>query len=126
MLRCFRKTYWQMLKGLSAPVFATVGLVVRLKGSGSLDKSWQQPEILIWAGAELTCGNLCVCFPELTPLLRMTFGGFSTRPRRSTDPDVLQRASSRARRHPGDPYLPKSLMTTTISTTDQYIELNDR
>jgi hypothetical protein len=55
--------------GLCAPVFATIGFVVRLRNSANPDKSWRQPEILLWGAAELSGGNLCVCFPELGPLL---------------------------------------------------------
>ncbi|KAF2657497.1 hypothetical protein K491DRAFT_703375 [Lophiostoma macrostomum CBS 122681] len=56
--------------GLCAPAFATVGLVVRLQRSSNKDTSWGQPSIILWGLAELTSGNLCICFPEMGPLLR--------------------------------------------------------
>ncbi|KAL1971992.1 hypothetical protein VTN31DRAFT_7211 [Thermomyces dupontii] len=55
--------------GLCAPIFSTVGFVVRLKRSGNPDTTWNQPEILLWGAAELTSGNLVFCFPELGVLL---------------------------------------------------------
>ncbi|KAI2462845.1 hypothetical protein F4781DRAFT_438050 [Annulohypoxylon bovei var. microspora] len=56
--------------GLCAPVFGVVGLIVRLKGNGNTDKSWVQPEIIMWALAETTTGVLCVSLPELGPIIR--------------------------------------------------------
>ncbi|KZZ98824.1 hypothetical protein AAL_02375 [Moelleriella libera RCEF 2490] len=56
--------------GLCAPIFATVGFIVRLRNSGNPDNTWKQPEILLWGAGELVSGNLCVCFPELAVLFR--------------------------------------------------------
>ncbi|KAI9656315.1 MAG: hypothetical protein M1821_004978 [Bathelium mastoideum] len=56
--------------GLCAPVFSVIGFIVRLKISNSPDTTWNQPMILLWALAELTTGNLCVCFPEMARLFR--------------------------------------------------------
>ncbi|KAI1760571.1 hypothetical protein GGR53DRAFT_525975 [Hypoxylon sp. FL1150] len=50
--------------GLCAPIFATIGLVVRLKGSGNPDTSWNQPKIMLCGVAELASSTLCVCLPE--------------------------------------------------------------
>ncbi|OKL57532.1 hypothetical protein UA08_07094 [Talaromyces atroroseus] len=55
--------------GLCAPVFSTIGLVVRFKISGSPDITWNQPEILLWGAAEVTSGFLIVCFPEMSFLV---------------------------------------------------------
>ncbi|KAI1073421.1 hypothetical protein F5B20DRAFT_587269 [Whalleya microplaca] len=56
--------------GLCAPVFSFVGFLVRLQGSGNPDKTWAQPNIIIWALAELATGVLCVSLPELGPLMK--------------------------------------------------------
>lgn len=32
----------------SAPVFSTIGFIVRLRISGNPDTTWNQPEILLW------------------------------------------------------------------------------
>ncbi|QKX60148.1 uncharacterized protein TRUGW13939_07291 [Talaromyces rugulosus] len=55
--------------GLCAPVFSTIGFIVRLRISGNPDTTWNQPEILLWGAAELTSGNLVVCAPEVGTLL---------------------------------------------------------
>lgn len=55
--------------GLCAPVFSTIGLVVRFKISGNSDVTWNQPEILLWGIAEVTSGFLIVCFPEMSFLI---------------------------------------------------------
>ncbi|KAF3400641.1 hypothetical protein DPV78_005880 [Talaromyces pinophilus] len=55
--------------GLCAPIFSTIGLVVRFKISGSPDITWNEPEILLWGAAEITSGFLIVCFPEMSFLI---------------------------------------------------------
>ncbi|EED12972.1 conserved hypothetical protein [Talaromyces stipitatus ATCC 10500] len=55
--------------GLCAPIFSTVGLVVRFRISGSPDITWNEPEILLWGAAEITSGFLIVCFPEMSFLI---------------------------------------------------------
>ncbi|KAI1759339.1 hypothetical protein GGR53DRAFT_523934 [Hypoxylon sp. FL1150] len=50
--------------GLCAPAFSLVGTVVRIQGSTNPDKTWVEPQIIVWGLAELTAGLLCVCFPE--------------------------------------------------------------
>ncbi|KAH9998195.1 hypothetical protein F4779DRAFT_622829 [Xylariaceae sp. FL0662B] len=52
----------------SAPAFSLVGTLVRIQGSGNPDKTWVQPDIIMWGLAELTTGVLCVSLPELGPL----------------------------------------------------------
>lgn len=37
-----------ILKITSAPVFSTIGFIVRLRISGNPDTTWNQPEILLW------------------------------------------------------------------------------
>ena len=37
-----------LLTVCSAPVFSTIGFVVRLRISGNPDTTWNQPEILLW------------------------------------------------------------------------------
>lgn len=66
----FRTALTTFLTPRSAPIFATVGFVVRLRLSSKSDTSWNQPDILLWGTAELTSGNLCVCFPEMVILFR--------------------------------------------------------
>ncbi|KAL2291504.1 hypothetical protein FJTKL_12890 [Diaporthe vaccinii] len=56
--------------GMCAPVFSFVGSIVRLRSTNNPDKTWVQPEIVMWGLAELTTGILCVSFPELGVLLR--------------------------------------------------------
>lgn len=56
--------------GMCAPAFSLVGSVVRLRGHKNPDKTWVQPQIIMWALAEITTGVLCVSFPELGLLLR--------------------------------------------------------
>ncbi|KAI1177948.1 hypothetical protein F4777DRAFT_586962 [Nemania sp. FL0916] len=116
--------------GLSGPIFATVGFVVRIQNSGNPDTSWNQPEILLWGAAELASGNLCVCFPELAVLFtkkrRQRLA--PRRPRdsqlRAWNQSAVKRGDKRSYSH----YLPKSLMSTMISAPgdDSYLELADR
>ncbi|KAI1409794.1 hypothetical protein F5Y13DRAFT_203186 [Hypoxylon sp. FL1857] len=56
--------------GLCAPVFSLIGFTVRLQGNRNPDKTWVQPNIIMWGLAEVTTGVLCVSFPELAPLLK--------------------------------------------------------
>ncbi|KAG6355006.1 hypothetical protein INS49_004087 [Diaporthe citri] len=56
--------------GMCAPAFSLVGSIVRLRSTNNPDKTWVQPEIVMWGLAELTTGILCVSFPELGVLLR--------------------------------------------------------
>ncbi|KAF2810903.1 putative integral membrane protein [Mytilinidion resinicola] len=79
--------------GLCAPIFATIGFVVRLHNSANPDTSWRQPEILLWGAAELSSGNLCVCFPELGPLLPRILRLFPHR--RRVQPSAQGKATSR-------------------------------
>ncbi|KAH9907936.1 hypothetical protein F4778DRAFT_719706 [Xylariomycetidae sp. FL2044] len=60
--------------GLTAPVFSVVGFVVRLTGKNNADKNWVQAEIMLWGLAEMSTGVLCVCFPELGTLWKMSKG----------------------------------------------------
>ncbi|OAA40700.1 hypothetical protein NOR_05788 [Metarhizium rileyi] len=113
--------------GLCAPIFATIGFVVRLRNSGNPDSSWKQPEILLWGAAELASGNLCVCFPELAVLFRKSRTRNS--PRRPTVSEIKEsQEMNRAKKPPSDPYFTKSLMSTMFSTDGdaQYIELQDQ
>ncbi|KAI0905024.1 hypothetical protein F4824DRAFT_515725 [Ustulina deusta] len=117
--------------GLSGPIFATVGFVVRIQKSGNPDSSWNQPEILLWGAAELASGNLCVCFPELAVLFSKKRRRRST-PRRPTTAQI--RAWNESVANQGNikialhHYLPKSLMSTMMDSTveDSYVELQDR
>lgn len=52
----------------SAPAFSIIGLVVRFRVSGSPDLTWNQLQISLWAGAEVSTGIICVCLPELPSL----------------------------------------------------------
>ncbi|KAF2839588.1 hypothetical protein M501DRAFT_932361 [Patellaria atrata CBS 101060] len=119
--------------GLCAPIFATIGFVVRLKNSGNPDTTYKQPEILLWGAAELTSGNLCVCFPELGALLRHP-RRHSVTPRRPTASELVgyvepAGSGDRPKRFRHDPYMTKSLTATANSTTttetSRFIELND-
>ncbi|KAG8411394.1 hypothetical protein J3458_015454 [Metarhizium acridum] len=102
--------------GLCAPIFATIGFVVRLRNSGNPDTSWKQPEILLWGAAELASGNLCVCFPELAVLFRKK-NRTRSGPRRPTDSQLKESQElNHGRRAPSDPYFTKSLMSTVFST----------
>ncbi|KAL8685188.1 MAG: hypothetical protein Q9224_005921 [Gallowayella concinna] len=56
--------------GFCAPVFSTIGFVVRLRISSSPDVTYHDPEIGLWAMAEITTGLICVCVPELAALAR--------------------------------------------------------
>ncbi|CAJ2509179.1 Uu.00g142050.m01.CDS01 [Anthostomella pinea] len=115
--------------GLCAPIFATVGFVVRLRDSGNADTSWYQPEILLWRAAELASGLLCVCFPELPVIFRKGHRKGSTPARptasalRGLRESNRRSKSSRSR----DPYFTKSLMSTMVSTNGDgpYIELQE-
>jgi hypothetical protein len=109
----------------SAPIFATIGFVVRLRNSGNPDTSWKQPEILLWGAAELTSGNLCVCFPELAVLFRKKTR-VGNRPRRPTASQIHELVAQKKK--PTDPYFTKSLMSTmfSIDGDSQYVELQDR
>ncbi|KAL8801758.1 MAG: hypothetical protein Q9182_004230 [Xanthomendoza sp. 2 TL-2023] len=56
--------------GFCAPVFSTIGFVVRLRISSSPDVTYHNPEILLWATAEISTGLICVCIPEFAALAR--------------------------------------------------------
>ena len=48
----------------SAPVFATIGFVIRLERSSNKDTSWGQPTILLWGSVSSSLSlslSLCVC-----------------------------------------------------------------
>ncbi|MCJ1268849.1 hypothetical protein MMC22_008737 [Lobaria immixta] len=51
-----------------APIFSVIGFVVRVHISASPDVTYNQPEILLWAAAELSTGIICVCLPTLAAL----------------------------------------------------------
>lgn len=115
--------------GLCAPIFATIGFVVRIRNSDNKDTTWKQPEILLWGAAELATGNLCASFPELAVLFKKRGRNRST-PRRPTDSEIRRwnesnRGDARA---PSDPYFPKSLMSTIFSVKNDgtYIELQEQ
>ncbi|KAH8702470.1 hypothetical protein BGW36DRAFT_117415 [Talaromyces proteolyticus] len=80
--------------GLCAPIFSTVGFVVRIRVSDSPDTTWNQPDILLWGCAELTSGFLVVCFPEMSFLLNRR-SRKQLYPRRPTN-SVLDGSSSAA------------------------------
>ncbi|KAI5860847.1 putative integral membrane protein [Durotheca rogersii] len=88
----------------SAPIFATIGFVVRIQRSGNPDTSWNQPEILLWGVAELASGNLCVCFPELAFVFHWKRRKGSDMPHRPTA-SVIE--SNRRTKPPSDPYFTK-------------------
>ncbi|KAF2962755.1 hypothetical protein GQX73_g10818 [Xylaria multiplex] len=116
--------------GLSGPIFATVGFVVRIQKSSNKDTSWNQPEILLWGAAELASGNLCVCFPELAVLFSKHRRQRSA-PRRPTSTQIKAWNESAANKgmKPGFyRYLPKSLMSTMVTSTgnESYFELQDQ
>ncbi|KAI1378858.1 hypothetical protein F4677DRAFT_443341 [Hypoxylon crocopeplum] len=114
--------------GLCAPIFATIGFVVRLKNSGNPDTSWKQPEILLWGAAELASGNLCVCFPELAVLLRKRNRKRPNPHRPTTSQFRRWDEPKRVSKPPSHSYLSKSLMSTGFTTNEdgQYIELQDQ
>lgn len=56
--------------GLIAPIFSIVGWVVRQRNATSLDITYNDPKILLWAAAELSSGLICVCLPTIPALLR--------------------------------------------------------
>ncbi|KAI4153634.1 MAG: hypothetical protein LQ340_002200 [Diploschistes diacapsis] len=56
--------------GLCTPAFSLMGFIVRLQGSNNPDKTWVQPDIIMWGAAELSTGVLCVSLPELGSLLK--------------------------------------------------------
>ncbi|KJZ71244.1 hypothetical protein HIM_09387 [Hirsutella minnesotensis 3608] len=120
--------------GLCAPIFATIGFVVRLRNSGNPDKTWNQPEILLWGAGELVSGNLCVCFPELFFLFRRKKHAQirQERMRRhhptASEVEAWHEANKKGPQ-PSYPYFTKSLIGTTVTctTTDQpYIELQEQ
>ncbi|XXH02572.1 Glutathione S-transferase 2 [Hypoxylon texense] len=76
--------------GLCAPMFATLGLVVRLQNSGNPDKSWNQPKIMLCGVAELASSTLCVCFPE-TAVIFCRRARMATAPRRPTNTELRDR-----------------------------------
>ncbi|EQK99831.1 hypothetical protein OCS_04461 [Ophiocordyceps sinensis CO18] len=126
--------------GLCAPIFATIGFVVRLRNSANPDKTWNQPEILLWGAGELVSGNLCVCFPELPFLFRSKKRAQIRRDRgRRRHPTASQveawhEEANKKGPQPSYPYFTKSLMGTaftgtaaTGTTVDQpYVELRDQ
>jgi hypothetical protein len=103
--------------------------VVRIQKSGNKDTSWNQPEILLWGAAELASGNLCVCFPELAVL-------FSKRRRQrpvfqrpsNTQIKAWNESAAKGMKVGLHRYLPKSLMSTMVTSTgnESYFELQDQ
>ncbi|MCJ1475671.1 hypothetical protein MMC13_004334 [Lambiella insularis] len=55
--------------GIVGPVFSIVGLTMRLKLATSMDQSYSQPLICIWATAELATGVMVICLPTLPGIL---------------------------------------------------------
>ncbi|GAB1316876.1 Rhodopsin domain-containing protein [Madurella fahalii] len=120
--------------GLCAPIFATIGFVVRLRNSGNADTTWYQPEILLWGAAELASCNLCVCFPELAFLFRrkrlaqLGPGGRGERRPTSSNMEAWHEAKPKVP-PPTYPYFTKSLMNTIVLSTKNdglYIELENQ
>ncbi|KAI0546919.1 hypothetical protein F4679DRAFT_379466 [Xylaria curta] len=115
--------------GLSGPIFATVGFVVRLQRAGNSDTTWNQPDILLWGAGEVATANLCVCFPELAVLVRKRSHLRATpqRPTNSASQEWGVPRDRRVGRSPFSRYLPKSFKSTILSTTlgDSFIELQD-
>ncbi|CAL8576539.1 hypothetical protein XPA_002415 [Xanthoria parietina] len=56
--------------GFGAPVFGIVGFAVRLKVDSSLDTTYHNTEVALWATAEMAIGLVCVCVPELPALAK--------------------------------------------------------
>ncbi|KAF2823556.1 putative integral membrane protein [Ophiobolus disseminans] len=112
--------------GMCAPIFATVGFAVRIRNSGNKDVSWKQPEILLWGAGELASSNLIICFPEIGALFRQ--GAWRRQTPRKPGHSTLEGWSEGepSKRVVPDPYMTKSLMTTTFNGDDgEYIELKD-
>lgn len=111
--------------GACAPIFATVGLVVRFRNTGAKDVSWKQPEILLWGMGELTSSVLILCFPELAALFRLSSYMKQNTPHKP-GPATLKEWSQPRSKGPSDPYMTKSLMKGTINIDEgNYIELQD-
>jgi hypothetical protein len=64
--------------GSTAPVFSIIGLVMRLKYVTSLDKTYTQVIIHMWATAEVVSGFICLCGPEIAPIFRNRFAPASS------------------------------------------------
>jgi hypothetical protein len=111
----------------SAPIFATIGLTVRIRNSGNKDTSWKQPEILLWAACELASGNLILCFPELAVLFRKEARrrkSFARPPGVSTIRGWSEARSSK--RAASDPYMTRSLVHANSNGRNaHYIELDE-
>ncbi|KAI0197583.1 hypothetical protein F4808DRAFT_452493 [Astrocystis sublimbata] len=115
--------------GLSGPVFATIGFIVRLQRAGNSDTTWNQPDILLWGAGEAATANLCVCFPELAVLFRK-------RSHLRTTPQNPANSASQACGVPRDGraggssfarYFLKSVKSTLLTKTnlgDRYLELH--
>ncbi|KAF2635912.1 hypothetical protein P280DRAFT_461088 [Massarina eburnea CBS 473.64] len=56
--------------GTCAPIFAMLGFFVRVVRTNTPDPLWAQYQINVWAASEVASGFLCVCFPEITFLIR--------------------------------------------------------
>lgn len=109
-------------------MFATAGFIVRLQNTKNKDTTWKQPDILLWGAAEITTGNLCVCFPEVAFLFRKK-NRRCPKPRLHATPTELDRAwNERPIRKPSDPYYAKSLTATAFTGTGDgnYIMLQER
>ncbi|QKX60980.1 uncharacterized protein TRUGW13939_08126 [Talaromyces rugulosus] len=85
--------------GLCAPVFSTVGFVVRIQYSGSSDTTWTQPDILLWGCAECVSGFVVVCFPEMSFLInrKSRKRNYPRRPTNSMLEASTEAAQSRSR-----------------------------
>ncbi|ORY03759.1 hypothetical protein BCR34DRAFT_573318 [Clohesyomyces aquaticus] len=56
--------------GCIAPIFSVIGFIYRYRVAKSLDLSYNNPLMLLWATAEITTGIICACLPTLPTLFR--------------------------------------------------------
>ncbi|KAF2679747.1 hypothetical protein K458DRAFT_113776 [Lentithecium fluviatile CBS 122367] len=56
--------------GAVAPIFSALGFSCRVRTAKSADSTYNDPQILLWATAEITTGVICSCLPALPPLIR--------------------------------------------------------
>ncbi|KAL1980286.1 hypothetical protein VTN96DRAFT_4400 [Rasamsonia emersonii] len=98
--------------GLCAPVFSTIGFVVRFQYDSNPDTNWNDPLILLWGVAELCSGNLCLCFPEMIILFNRKA---RSRSKPSAQRESILKASAGTRSRKAGPRDPDAM----------YFELDD-
>ena len=123
-----------LLIPISAPIFSIIGWVVRERYSSSLDITYHDPMILLWAyvlscyspladaltqisAAELSTGFICVCLPTIPVLLQRRKNGQGDQSLEKNSRSRYLRTLTHKR--------PKTLSEQDLSVNGNYLELGE-